>query len=45
MSNAKNQLQELLMGRGLPGSLAVFTSTQAVVGGVWTSTVVVELPT
>lgn len=45
MINAKNRLQELLMGRGLPGSLAVYTSTQAVVGGVWTSTVVVELPT
>ncbi|MBK9369893.1 MAG: hypothetical protein IPN01_26955 [Deltaproteobacteria bacterium] len=45
MSNAKNQLQELLMGRGLPGSLAVYASTRAVVSGEWTSTVVVELPT
>lgn len=43
MSNAKNKIQELLAGRGLPMNRVVYSSTQAGVGA-WTSTVVVTLP-
>lgn len=44
MLNAKNQIQELLAGKGLPLSSAVYTSTPDVDGGRWTSTVVLTLP-
>ncbi|HNC97869.1 MAG TPA: hypothetical protein PKW90_17200 [Myxococcota bacterium] len=43
MINAKNQIQELLAGLGLPINRAVYTHTQAGVGA-WTSTLVVTLP-
>lgn len=44
MSNAKNQLLELLAKRGLRSDRACFTSTQPSTGFPWTSTVVVTLP-
>lgn len=44
VSNAKNQLLELLAQRGLPDDCAAFTGRQPDPGAPWTSTVMVTLP-